>query len=106
MSTILSTDFMPVKKFSYSSYGLMTYLLDAPVAPLFLGSISIQKISGSGIVAGVITPGNATRAGRVNLQVSEDIYDNLLTVSDSPGAHGVQLTCDDLTLAPIAIIVS
>jgi hypothetical protein len=84
----------------------MTYLLATPVAPLFLGSISIQRISGTGIVAGVITPGTAARGGRVNLQVSGDIYDNLLTVSDSPGAHGVQLTCDDLTLAPIGIIVS
>lgn len=107
MTTILVTSGLPVKKFTYSSYGLMTYLLASPAQRLlFIGSISVQKISGTGVVAGLITPGTAARPGRVNLQVSADIYDNLLAVSTSPGAHGVQLSYDDLTLAPVAITVS
>ena len=107
MTTILVTTGLPVKKFSYSSYGLMTYLLAAPAQKyLYLGSISVQKISGTGVVAGLITPGTAAKPGRANLQVSGDIYDNLLAVSTSPGAHGVQLSYDDLTLAPVAITVS
>jgi hypothetical protein len=108
MTTILVTSTMPVKKFSYSSYGLMTYLLKPPiVGPLFLGAISVQKISGTGIVTGSITPGtSATKAGRANLQVSSDIYDNLLAVSTSAGSHGVQLSFDDITLVPVAIQVT
>ena len=105
MLTILSTEFMPIKKFSYSSYGLMTYLLATPVRPLYLGSISVQRIAGTGLVAGIITPGTAQKSGRVNLQVSQDIYDNLLAVSTSPGPHSVQLTFDDMTYAPLAITI-
>lgn len=102
--TILVTSAMPVKKFSYSSYGLMTYLLAPPVRTLFLGSISVQRIAGTGIVTGSITPGTAAKPGRANLQVSPEIYDNLLATS--PGYNGVQLSFESLTLVPVAISVS
>lgn len=107
IETIYSTDFMTIDRFSYSSYGLMTWLLATPrPGPLYLGSISAQRISGTGVVAGVVTPGTAQRSGRVNLQLSPDIYDNLLTVSSSPGVHGVQLSFDSLTLTPLSITVN
>ena len=107
IQTILSTDFMRIDRFSYSPYGMMTWLLAKPApSPLYLGSISAQRISGTGVVAGIIMPGTAQRSGRVNLQLSPDIYDNLLAVSTSPGIHGVQLGFDDLTFAPLSITVN
>jgi hypothetical protein len=108
MTTILITTSQTVKNFAYSSYGLMTYLLTPPaLKPLFLGAISVQRTSGTGVVTGSITPGTAAnKAGRANLQVSPDIYDNLLAVSTSAGTHSVQLSYDDLTLVPVAMTVS
>lgn len=107
MTTILVSSSLPVKNFAYSSYGLMTYLLTPPASKvLFLGAISVQKTSGTGVVTGTITPGTAAnRPGRANLQVSPDIYDNLLAVSTSAGPHYVQLSYDDLTLVPVAMTV-
>jgi hypothetical protein len=106
-TTILVTTAMPIKSFSYSSYGLMSYLLTPPaIPPMFLGAIAVQRTSGTGIVTGHITPGSAVnKPGRANLQVSPDIYDNLLEVSTSPGTHSVQIAFDDLTLVPVAIVV-
>lgn len=108
MTTILVTTSQTVKNFAYSSYGLMTYLLTPPAMKLlFLGAISVQRTSGTGIVTGTITPGTApNKPGRANLQVSADIYDNLLAVSVSAGTHYVQLSYDDLTLVPVAMTVS
>jgi hypothetical protein len=107
MTTILVTTSQTVKNFAYSSYGLMTYLLTPPcLTPLFLGAISVQKTSGTGVVTGHITPGTAVNhPGRANLQVSPDIYDNLLAVSTSPGTHSVQISYDDLTYVPVAMTV-
>jgi hypothetical protein len=103
---ILSTEFINIDRFSYSSYGMMTWVLAKPAdAPLYLGSISAQRISGTGIVAGIIMPGTAQKSGRVNLQLSPDIYDSLLSVSTSPGTHRVQLSFEAMTYAPVRISI-
>ena len=109
---LISTGFLPIAKVSYSSYGLMTIVLAKPfVRPLYLGSISIQQVSGTGVVTGHITEGaSATSPGRANLQVSKDIYDNLLAITTSAVVapaltHFVQLMFDELTLAPTSITV-
>lgn len=105
--TIIVTSALPVKAFSYSSYGLMTYLLKPPTeSPLFLGAISVQRIGGTGVVTGSITPGTPSRAGRANVQVSADVYDRLLSTSALAGSHTVQLSFDDLTLVVVEIRVT
>jgi hypothetical protein len=105
---LVSTGSLPIARVSYSAYGLMTFILARPITPnLFLGSLALQSISGTSIVAGAITPGtSATSPGRANLQVSQDIYDNLLTISTAVGQHGVQLIFEELTLAITAIVVT
>ena len=112
VQNLISTGFLPLTRVSYSPYGLMTFSIGKPfVPPLFLSSISIQRVSGTGIVTGHITQGSGvTSPGRANLQVSQDIYDNLLAVSTSgvhPPAltHFVQLTFDELSFIPTDITV-
>lgn len=101
----VSTDYLAIKQFAYSSYGLMTYLIADVEEPLFIGGISVQRIAGEGIIVGSIIIGTKARPGRVNLQVSREIYDALLAVSTSAGSHKVQITYDELTYAPLAIAV-
>jgi hypothetical protein len=112
VQNLISTGFLPVARVSYSPYGLLTLSIAKPfVAPLYLSSISIQEVSGSSILTGHITQGSsATSPGRVNLQVSQDVYDNLLALSTSAIAppaltHFVQLTFDELSFVPTDITV-
>lgn len=101
-----TTNYIPIKKFSYSSYGLLSYALAEQEGPLWLGAISVQRVAGEGVVSGSITQGEKGKPGRSNLQVSREIYDALLAVSTSPGSHAIQLTYDQETYAPLAIAVS
>ena len=96
-----------MKVVSYSSYGLMSYLLKPPTeSPLFLGAITVQRIGGTGVVTGTLTPGSASKAGRANVQVSADVYDALLSTSMLAGSHTVQLSFDDITGAVVEIRVT
>ena len=106
MLNLVTTALLPIARVSYSSYGLMTFVLARPLTKhLFLGSVSMQAISGTSIVVGTITPGTSpTAPGRANLQVSQNVYDNLLAIS-TVGEHGVQLVFDELTCAVTAIVV-
>jgi hypothetical protein len=102
----ISTNYLTIKKFAYSSYGLMTYQLGDIQTPLCLGVISVQRVAGEGVVAGLINQGTKGRPGRANLQVSREIYDALLAVSTSAGTHRIQLTYDEESLAPLALSVA
>jgi hypothetical protein len=109
---LISTGFLPLARVSYSAYGLMTFAIGKPfVPPLFLSSILFQIVPGASIVTGHITQGSsATSPGRANLQVSQDVYDNLLAISNSAIAppdltHFVQLTFDELSFIPTDIMV-
>jgi hypothetical protein len=102
----VGTEYLSIKRFAYSSQGILSYMLSEFDGPLWLGAISVQRVAGEGIVTGQIWKGEREALGRANLQVSTDIYDALLAVSTSPGSHAIQLTYDGETLAPLAVAVA
>jgi hypothetical protein len=106
MSDITITNYTKVTRFRCFSTGLSTCLLPEASEPLCLGSMSIQRVPGTAIVAGYITEGTATRPGRVNLQVSAEIYDHIVTVFSASGDHAMSLSYERVTFAPTGIAVT
>lgn len=101
----IGTEYLDIKKFAYSSQGLMSMMLSEFIGPLWLAAISVQRVSPE-VVVGQIWKGELGAYGRANLQVGPTKYDELFAILTTPGAHAVQLMYDGETLAPLDIIVS
>lgn len=106
MSELVTTKFLRIARFRCFLPGVMTFSLPEPSEPLFLCAMSIQRVAGAGVVAGVIAEGDASDPGRANLQVSADLYDNIVTVFSAKGDHAIALTFEPLSLAPISVVVT
>ena len=86
----VATEYLNIKKFAYSSQGLMSMMLSEFEGPLWLAAISVQRVSPE-TIAGQIWKGERGAYGRANLQVGPIKYDELLAILTTPGAHAVQL---------------
>jgi hypothetical protein len=107
MSELVTTKFLRIARFRCFLPGVMTCSLPDAPGPLFIGSMSIQRIPGAGVVAGFIAEGTGGgRPGRANLQVSEDLYNTILTVFSAAGDHAIALTYEPESLAPISVVVT
>jgi hypothetical protein len=106
MSELTSTRFLRISRFQCFLPGVITFSMPENAPPLFVGSMSMQKVAGTGVVAGHITEGSETGPGRVNLQVSEDIYNTVVTVFSAAGEHAISIAYDSLTYVPISVRVT
>lgn len=100
----VGTEYLDIKRFAMSSQGIMSLMLSEFEGPLWLGAISVQRVS-TEVFAGQIWMGERGAVGRANLQVGPTKYDALLAILTTPGAHAVQLTYDGETLYPLDIDV-